>query len=151
MARVLPVALTALLLLTPTAQAAPDDQVTIASVGMRGTALSATTQGGAVTLQRRTGGPDQLWRVHLSDDGRYAQVYHDRTRSCLTAYTRDEVKVLECIGTQSQSWIRQDRPNGSRALENAAYPGECLTARAPSQPVVVRTCVSGDDNQAWKW
>ncbi|WP_367130296.1 ricin-type beta-trefoil lectin domain protein [Saccharothrix sp. HUAS TT1] len=153
--RALPTALAALLLTALTAAvpgpaAFASDEVVIGSVGTPGMALSVDAAGGVVELRPRSGGPEQEWRVHTSDDGQYLTVTSRQAAGCLTAPSA-EVLVLECIGAPSQSWVAHPRPDGSRLLENAAHPGQCLTGRGPLEAVGVAACAPGDRSQHWRW
>jgi hypothetical protein len=124
--RTLTAALAALILLAPTAQA--QDTAVFASVKYQGRALDARAPGNWVTTEPQHGGPSQQWRIAFDDDGRFLQLVHPATRNCLGAPEPDEVRVLECIGAQSQSWKRAPSPEGTLAFANAKFPDRCLTA-----------------------
>lgn len=145
--RALLTALAVLVLLAPNAVA--DESVVIASAAHRGLVLSAVTQSAPVSLEPRLVAGAQ-WRVHVHDSG-LLTIVHWELRGCLTALAVDDVRVLECIGTQSQSWIDQPRPGGSHALGNVAHPALCLTALMPFDPVEMTPCAPEDPDQAWRW
>ncbi|MEJ2858404.1 MULTISPECIES: hypothetical protein [unclassified Saccharothrix] len=145
--RALLTALVALVLLAPSAVA--DESVAIASRSHRGLVLSVDDQSEPVTLQPREVAGAQ-WRVNVSNGGFLTVVNWD-LRGCLTAFAVDDVRVLECIGTPSQSWVDQPRAGGWHALGNAAHAGLCLTAIRPFDPVEMTPCASGDRDQEWRW
>ncbi|MCE7001085.1 RICIN domain-containing protein [Saccharothrix sp. S26] len=148
--RALSAVLAAVSLITPTAHAAPE-QAVIGSVGKPGTALTVVAKGEPVVVRPRTGGPEQEWRFHVGDSGEYLTLTNWQAEGCLIAYEPARVLLLECIGTQSQSWIDHPRRGGAHLLENAEYAGQCLTAPSTRQPVVLQPCAPGDRDQQWMW
>lgn len=146
--RVLLMVLAALLLLSPTAQAT-SAVVVVESVGKPGMALTIDALGEAAGLRLKSGGPDQAWTIFPVQGGVVVSNWEER--GCLTAYSPEEVLLLECIGTPSQAWTWHVLDGSTHVLESVAYPGQCLTAVRPLRPVEVTPCSPNSRSQRWKW
>ncbi|WP_433272388.1 RICIN domain-containing protein [Actinosynnema sp. CS-041913] len=130
------------------AQAQPD-QVVLRSSGLPGQALEAKAKNGKVFTAARHGGPTQRWAIHHDDEGRFAVVTHPASESCLTGNEPDNVRVLDCIGAQSQSWVVRRAPGGLVSLANALTPELCLTALGENRPTALHPC-SDHPRQLWR-
>ncbi|MEV0675389.1 RICIN domain-containing protein [Actinosynnema sp. NPDC050436] len=141
--------LTALLLVAPAAHAADDpfDYLEIRSVGKPASVLTADP-GGLVTLRPGNGAPGQQWRIFPADTDPYVTVLVKPAVDCLTGYEPQDVRMLRCIGAQSQTWAKRVRPEGSFALENSVHPDTCLTAMRPAARVELTPC-NGTPDQLW--
>ncbi|CCH32308.1 hypothetical protein ABZ816_24775 [Actinosynnema sp. NPDC047251] len=140
----------ALLLLTPAAHAAggdPFDYVQIRSAGRPALVLTAG-EGGLVTLRPGSGETGQQWRIFPSDTDPYVTVLVKPAVDCLTGYEPQDVRMLSCIGTQTQSWAKRTQPDGSFALENVGHANACLTALRAFSRVELTPC-DDDRDQLW--
>lgn len=92
------------------------------------------TAGEPVTLQAKTGAPNQVWIVATHDDGGWETVIiNKQTGLCLNADPHAELTVITvatCDGSSGELWVETPQTNGSFRLTALPIQGPVLEAVA---------------------